>query len=1133
MHYRVLRSIPAFIGLAVFCAAALYGQPSVLTWHNDNARTGQNQQETILTPANVNSATFGKLFSIVVDGKVDGQPLYVPGLTIPGQGTHNVLYIATENDSVYAVDADTGAVLQQVTLLVGSETASDDRSCSQVSPRIGVTATPVIDPQSGPHGTIYVVAMSKYTNGNNVTYYHRLHALDLTTLAEEFNGPVEVAATISGAGDETTFVPSQHKDRAALLLANGMVYTTWSSHCDVTPYTSWVIGYKESNLAQSPTVLNLVPNGAQGGIWGSGSGPQADGAGNIYVPTGNGTFDTTLTGGGFPSQNDYGNAYVRMSSTGGNLAVADYFTMSGTVSESGQDQDLGSGGGMLLPPLNDSNGHSRNLAVVAGKDGNIYVMDTANLGKFNPSADEVYQQLSSVIVNGSNVGEWGSPAWFNGTLYYGGEGNPLRTFAFANGKFGTSPTSESAEVFPYPGTTPSISANGTSNGIVWATVGNGSAALYAYNAGSLADMLYNSNQAANGRDQFGTGNKWAFPTIVNGKVYVASNVVVSGQTTGQVTVFGLLQEPPVTVSVTPNSGSGSAGDFAFTFSDPAGAADIVSARMDINATLVPNAACYFNYVRAANTIALADDSGSFQAPLTIGSAGTSQNSQCTINAAASSVVSSGSTLTVTLALTFSQTFGGAKNIYAEVLNATLNSGWAALGTWSVPAGPPPPPPAAVSVTPNSGSAATQTFVFAYSDSSGATDIVSAQMDINATLAVNRACYLFYVRGPNELFLASDTGVWQGPLTVGVSGTLGNSQCTVNAGASSASASGNNLTVSLALSFTSSFAGAKNIYSEVQNATLDAGWVQLGAWTVPSSGSGSSSPPAPVSVTPNSGSAATQTFVFAYSDSSGATDIISTQMDIDATLAVNGACYLFYVRGLNEVFLASDTGVWQGPLTVGVSGTLGNSQCTVNAGASSASASGNNLTVSLALSFTSSFAGAKNIYAEVRNASLDAGWAKLGAWTVPSSGTEAPPSPPVAGSVTPNMGSASAQTFVFTYSDLSGATDIVSTQMDINATLAVSRACYLFYVRGLNELFLASDTGVWQGPLTVGVSGTLGNSQCTVNAGASSASASGNNLTVSLALSFTSAFAGAKNIYAEVRNATVDAGWVNLGTWTVP
>ena len=668
MFYRVLRPrrTVALGGMAALCAAALYSQPSVLTWHNDNARSGQNLEETILTQSNVNVSTFGKLFTIGVDGKVDGQPLYVPALTMPGQGVHNVLYIATEHDSVYAVDADNGTVLKKVTLLEGSETTSDDRGCSQVTPEIGVTATPVIDPHSGPHGTIYVVAMSKDTSGG---YHHRLHALDLTTLAEEFGGPVEVAATYSGTGDESTFLAKQHKDRAALLLANGIVYTTWSSHCDATPYSSWVIGYNESTLARE-TVLNLVPNGAQGGIWAAGSGPQADGAGNVYVPTGNGTFDTTLTGGGLPSKNDYGNSYVKMSSSGGQLAVADYFTMSNTVSESGSDTDLGSGGGMLLPPLNDTTGHSRNLAVVAGKDTNIYVMDTAGLGKFNPSSDEIYQQLTGVLPGGI----WASPAWFNSTLYYGAETNALKAFAFSNGKFQTSPASQTSVTFPYPGTTPSISANGASNGIVWAPVGNGGAALYAYNASNLSVELYDSNQAADGRDHFGSGNKFVFPTIVNGKVYVASNGGVTGVNgvPGSVAVFGLLAMPPSTVSVSPNSGSGASQTFAFAFSDSSGATDIVSTQIVINSTLAAAGSCYFYYSRVSNAIYLANDAGAWPGYLIVGSTGTMQNSQCVVNAGASSVTVSGNNLTLNLALSFPSAFAGAKNIYMEVQNATLD-----------------------------------------------------------------------------------------------------------------------------------------------------------------------------------------------------------------------------------------------------------------------------------------------------------------------------------------------------------------------------------------------------------------------------------------------------------------------------
>jgi hypothetical protein len=1130
------------IGMAVFGAGFLYAQPSVLTWHNDNGRSGQNPQETILTPANVNSSTFGKLFAIGVDGKVDGQPLYVPHLTIPSLGVHNVLYIATEHDTVYAVDADNGAILKTKTLLVGSETTSDVRNCaSQVSPEIGVTSTPVIDPNMGPHGTIYVVAMSKLTSGVTAKYHQRLHALDLTTLAEEFGGPVDIQATYPGMGDEIangmqTFMPAQHMDRAALLLANGIIYTTWSSHCDMYPYTSWVIGYNQSNLTQA-TVLNLVPNGSDGGIWSSGGGPQSDAAGNVYVPLGNGTFANSnvttgkvaqLTGSGFPVNNNYGNAYVKMSSTNGQLAVADYFTMNNTVSESGVDTDLGSGGGMLLPPLNDFNGHSRNLAVAAGKDSNIYIMDTANLGKYNPSADEMYQQLTGVLGNGNSKGVWGSPAWFNGWLYYGAEGNPLRAFQFSNGRFGVNSSSQSTQVFDYPGTTPSISANGTSNGIVWAPIGTGTAVLHAYDATNLAHELYNTGQATGNRDGFGTGNKFVFPTIVNGKVYVASNGGTGiGTQPSSVAVFGLLASntPPAVVSVSPNSGSGTSQVFTFTFSDTAGVSDIATALMDINATLVPGAACYLSYSRAVNTISLADDSGAWQSPLTVGTAGTSQNSQCVVNAGTSSASASGTTLTVSLALSFEPLFGGAKHIYAQVSNAALTSSWATLGTWT--AGPPPPPPSAVSVTPNAGSGSTQTFAFAYTDSLGASDIAFAQMDISATLAVNGACYLYYVRGPNKIYLASDNGVWQGPIPMGVAGTLQNSQCTVDAGASSVLASGNNLTVSLAITFKPAYSGAKNIYTEVANGIVSA-WTQLGTFTA--SSNSILSQPSAVSVTPNSGSGSPQTFMFAYTDPAGAADITLAQMDISATLAVNGACYLYYVPSLNEIYLASDTGVWQGPLPLGVAGTLQNSQCTVDAGASSALASGNNLTVSLAVSFKPAYSGAKNVYTEVGSSTRTTAWTQVGTWTVPSSGGSSEPS---AVSLTITQGNGSSLNFAFVYMDPAGAADITLAQMDISSTLAVNGACYLYYVPSLNKIYLASDTGVWQGPIPLQVTGTLQNSQCTVDAGASSATAVGNFLDVNLSLSFQPAYSGAKNVYTEVGSNTVIVAWTQMVNFTIP
>src|SRR5579864_8562246 len=270
-HARNLRRAGGVCWMAALLAATLHSQQSVLTWHNDNARTGQNLQETILTPANVNSATFGRLLTLSVDGKVDAQPLYVPGVTFQNQGVHNILYVATEHDSVYAFDADSGALLKQVSMLANNEVPSDSRGCGQVVPEIGITGTPAIDLTKGPHGSMYLVAMSKDGTGN---YHHRIHSLDVTTLTDQVSA-VEIAATFAGAGAENTFVAAVHKARPGLLIGNGVVYTTWGSHCDAGSYVGWVIGYDESTLARV-NVLNVAPNGNDAGIWNAGAGPAMD-----------------------------------------------------------------------------------------------------------------------------------------------------------------------------------------------------------------------------------------------------------------------------------------------------------------------------------------------------------------------------------------------------------------------------------------------------------------------------------------------------------------------------------------------------------------------------------------------------------------------------------------------------------------------------------------------------------------------------------------------------------------------------------------------------------------------------------------------------------------------------------------
>jgi hypothetical protein len=311
-----------------------------------------------------------------------------------------------------------------------------------------------------------------------------------------------------------------------LLLFNGVIYTTWASHCDNRPYTGWIISYSESTL-QRVSVLNITPNGNEGSIWMSGAGPAADSSGNIYFLTANGTFDTTLDANGFPASGDYGNAFMKLSTKNNVLAVADYFNMDNTVSESGGDVDLGSGAALVLPDLTDGNGKVQHLAVGAGKNSNIYVVNRDSMGKFNSANNNsIYQELSGALPGGI----WAMPAYFNGVVYYAGVGDPLVAFPITNAKLAASPASQSGNSFGYPGATPSISANGTANGIVWAVENGGTAVLHAYDATDLSKELYNSNQAGS-RDQF-SGNKFITPMIANGKVFVG--------TPNSVAVFGLL-----------------------------------------------------------------------------------------------------------------------------------------------------------------------------------------------------------------------------------------------------------------------------------------------------------------------------------------------------------------------------------------------------------------------------------------------------------------------------------------------------------------------------------------------------------------------------------------------------------------
>lgn len=496
-------------------------QVSITTWHNDNLRDGQNTHEAVLTPSNVNSTTFGKLFSYAVDAEIVAQPLYVPNVSIPGQGTHNVVYVATENDSVYAFDANglTSTPLWHVSLLSGTESPGRctvfGLICAAVDFHLGITSTPVINTATK---TMYVLALIQQSDG---TYIDRFQALDITTGAEKFGGPVTIQASVSGTGAGSVngmiaFFAYNELQRPGLLLLNGTIYLAWGARVQMEPWHGWVMTYNATTLAQI-AVFNDSPNGDRAGIWESGGGLAADAAGNVYLQTGDGTFDAS-TGG-----TDYGDSFLKLSSS---LTAKDYFTPYNQAILEAGDLDVGGGAGVILPT---QAGTYPDEIVGADKQGNIYLVDRDNMGGYSSTQNNNIQ-----TVTGSPGGYTGSPTYWNSAVYLGGIQDSVSRYTLKRGLLSTAPASKSPTTF-YHGTTPSISANGNMNGIVWA-IDVGRAAtlpcvLHAYNALNLGQELYNSNQAGT-RDQPGPGISFIVPTIVNGKVYVG--------TANQLNVYGLL-----------------------------------------------------------------------------------------------------------------------------------------------------------------------------------------------------------------------------------------------------------------------------------------------------------------------------------------------------------------------------------------------------------------------------------------------------------------------------------------------------------------------------------------------------------------------------------------------------------------
>jgi hypothetical protein len=562
---RSSRGLAVRFLLAAICtcsfALSASAQTSILTQHYDNGRTGQNTNETILTPANVNATNFGKLFSLPVDGYVYAQPLYVPGVAISGKGTHNVLYVATEHDSLYAFDADTGgAPLWQVSFIVngGSTVPNGNVSTGDIVPEIGITGTPTIDSTTN---TLYVVSKTL----ENGAYFLRLHAIDITSGAEKFGGPVVMQASVTGTGSGFTagtttlpFSSQWENQRPGLLLLNGFVYVGFAAHGDNGPWHGWILGYKASNL-QPAGVWCTSPNGIGSGLWSSGAGLAADtsGTGRIFVSTGNGDFP--VSGNVVPNPApapstsvDFGDSIVQLTlSSTGQITPTDYFTPYNTASLDGADTDLGSGG-VIIPP--DQTGTFPHLLVEAGKQGRLYVVNRDKLTSDGShfcngcsSDPEVVETVNAI------AGLWSMPAYWNGNMYFWGNGDSLKAFTFTNGTLSASPTSQSAETNGFPGATPVVSSNGTTNGIVWAAEtdaygSSGPAILRAYNATNVANLLYASNLTSN-PDTLGPAVKFVVPVVTNGKVYVGAQK--------EVDVFGLLagQSHASAPSFSPAAGS--------------------------------------------------------------------------------------------------------------------------------------------------------------------------------------------------------------------------------------------------------------------------------------------------------------------------------------------------------------------------------------------------------------------------------------------------------------------------------------------------------------------------------------------------------------------------------------------------
>jgi hypothetical protein len=969
---------------------------------------------------------------------------------------------------------------------------------------VGIVGTPAIDTNTN---TLYVVAKT-YENGVQIL---RLHALDLVSSGEKFGAPVQIFAAYPGTGDASInnlvcFDSHYANQRPGLTLASGNVYLSFASHGDQAPYHGWVLAYNAGSLQQNVgsnvctqnqqvplpiAVFNTSPNDGGAGIWMSGQAPVVDSSGNLYALTGN--LKTLLVttasnclggfGGNEAALSTYGESYLKLS--GSQLTLLDYYKPSDAATLDCEDADFSSGGAMEIP--------GSGFIVAGGKDGNLVLLNENGMGS-NPPAEtaaQIFSVASSPIFS--------SPVWWNNNIYLWGSSDVLKSWSWnsTSSSFNTTPLSAPGGIRTPVGYSSngqlSISSNGMQAGIVWGLVpqtnpndypaGGDPGTLYAFDAASLSQLLITPIA-------YGNYSKYVPSTIANGKVFVPTN-------SGQVAVYGLVK-PAAYLGCYTDSSTRALPSFL------SGTGETVeSCRQKAAIAGLPYAGVqFFGQCFAGNT------PGFTRIP----------DGQC-------------------------------NTLCSNNQNEVCGGAWHNSIYQSETA-----PPTPVSASPSSGSGSSQTFTATYADplSGAAIDIAtfyfSSAVPGTSGWAASQ-CLLRYDPGPRNLYLVNDAGTgWMGPIVAGGGGTLSNSQCTYYASGASASVSGNTLTATFQVVFnTSTFSGSKPIYLEAHNV---GGWStnlgqQFGSWTIPFQAL-----PSPVSVTPSSGNGLSQTFTATYTDSLGGSNITEAVFHIMSNTVPGTAsgwsaneCIVRFDPGSNNLYVVVDGGGgWSAPTVAGGGGVASNSQCMVIGSGSSGVVSGNTLTVNFHISFSgSNFSGGKQLYMTAGNSTgFDTNFQhQFGSWTVPSQ----PPIPSLVG-VTPSSGSGASQQFTATFTDPNGGGDISETNLYVMNNVVPGTVsgwsgheCIARYDPPTNNLYLVIDAGgSWSAPTPAGGSGAVSNSQCTLFGAGSSASISGNTLTVTFNISFnTGTFAGAKQLFLTAGNSVGFTGNFQhqFGIWNVP